>query len=54
MLTLTRLQKEGMIPWAEIIYSHMVIMTRIKTVTLSMPDNIYRVLEYAEVPCGCS
>lgn len=49
MVTLTRLQQAGRIPRAQIIYNHFVTMIRIKVVTLAMPDNIYRILEFAGV-----
>lgn len=34
----------------QIIYNHLIIMTRTKVVTPSMPDNIYRIMEYIGVP----
>lgn len=50
MVTLTKLQQEGKILWAQIIYSHPVSMTRTKAVTSSMLDNIRRILAYIVPP----
>lgn len=44
MVSLTKLQQKGGIRWAQIIYSHLVTMTRTKVATPSMPDNIYTIL----------
>lgn len=49
MVTLTRLQQTGSIPWAQIIDNHFVIMRRTKVVTPAMPNNIYRIFQYVEV-----
>lgn len=50
MVTLTRLQQAECIPWAQIIYNHLVIMTKSKVVTPAIPENIYRIMEFIEVP----
>lgn len=49
-VTLPRLQQVGRLLWVQIIYNHLVIMTRTKAVTPTMPNNIYYILEFAGVP----
>lgn len=45
MVTLTRMRQVGWIPWAKFIYRHPYTMTRTKLVMLTMPDNIWGILE---------
>lgn len=50
MVILTKLQQEERIPRAQIIYNHLVTMTRTKAMTHVIMDNIWRVLEFVGVP----
>lgn len=49
MVTLNRLQQEARIPWVQLLFNHLCIMTRTKAEVLTMPDNNWKILEYVEV-----
>lgn len=50
MVTLTRMQEAGRIPWVQLIFNKLCTISRTKQVVPTMPDNIWRILERAGVP----
>lgn len=50
MVTLTRLHQEPRILWAQIIFNHLMMMTRTKVVVPTKLNNIWKILEYTGVP----